>query len=43
MRTFKAVLARQFPVMAGCMRLWYYDQVLISLCHKEQAKGKKCP
>ena len=38
MRTFKAVLARQFPVVAGCMRLWYYDQVrfypIISDCNK---------
>ena len=25
-KTFKSVLARQFPVVAGCMRVWYYDQ-----------------
>ena len=27
-KTFKTVLARQFPVLPGCMRLWYYDQDL---------------
>ena len=28
MKTFKSQLARQFPVLAGCQRLWYYDQEL---------------
>ena len=25
-KTFKSELARQFPVQAGCLRVWYYDQ-----------------